>query len=427
MSIYNGPALNRSMLHRTAIRTLAVPILALVAGCGSDATLPPAPPAAAISQPARVTVSPDAAVLLVGETIAASARVADRNGNTIASTVQFRAEGAVTVSASGGTVTATQVGSGLVIVQLGSLADTLVVTVTQPAPPPSGPPLPQVLQVTPAGAFVQVRIVGATPSPAVIAAFTTAAARVNGLLRSTGGAYPVPIDVPAGTCHATQPAINEGVPGLLITASVGPLDGPGSTLGEAGPCLVRSDATAIPAIGIMAFDDADMDLMASRGILDGVILHEMLHVLGIGTMWGPGGRGFVADPQGADPLFTGPQGTAAYGVFGALNAMLGVPVENTGGTGTRGGHWRESVFRGELMTGWVGGGMEMSRVTVSALADMGYDADLTKADPYTLASLLGGQISASLLREDAINERVIQPIGRIDRSGRRSSFAFGPG
>ncbi len=411
--------MNRSTLARITAHTLALPLLALGAACSYDATMSSPPPAAAVSGPARVTISPDAAVMLVDEIVNTTVRVADRNGNTLGGSVQFRAEGGVSVGATG-TVTAVHAGSGLVIVQLGSLADTLVVMVTAPAPPPTGPAPPPVVSVTPPGAFVQVRLVGANPSPAVVSAFTSAAARVNALLRSTGGAYPVPVDLPAGVCHATQPAISEGVTGLLITAAVGPLDGPGSTLGEAGPCLVRNDAAAIPAVGIMAFDEADMDLMSSRGMLDGVILHEMLHVLGIGTMWGPAGRGFVSDPQGSDPLFTGQRTTAAYGVFGALNAMLGVPVENTGGTGTRGGHWRESVFRGELMTGWVGGGMEMSKVTVSALIDMGYDADVTRADPYTLASLLGGQISASMAREDVINERIIQPIGRIDRSGRMS-------
>ena len=36
---------------------------------------------------------------------------------------------------------------------------------------------------------------------------------------------------------------------------------------------------------MMEFDVADMDLLESDGTLKPVILHEMAHVLGIGTLW----------------------------------------------------------------------------------------------------------------------------------------------
>jgi hypothetical protein len=65
-----------------------------------------------------------------------------------------------------------------------------------------------------------------------------------------------------------------------------------------------------------------------------------------------------------------------------------VPVENTGGPGTRDGHWRESIFRNELMSGFIGAsGNPISRVTVASLEDMGYQVDLNAAEPYELPNL----------------------------------------
>ena len=58
-----------------------------------------------------------------------------------------------------------------------------------------------------------------------------------------------------------------------------------------------------------------------------------------------------------------------------------VPVANTGGAGTREGHWRETTFGNELMTGFLDGGINpLSRVTVGALEDMGYQVNYQAAD-----------------------------------------------
>ena len=66
-----------------------------------------------------------------------------------------------------------------------------------------------------------------------------------------------------------------------------------------------------------------------------------------------------------------------------------VPVENTGGPGTKNSHWRDTVFRNELMTGFVGGAPNpLSRLTVASLKDLGYVVNLKKAEVYTLPDLL---------------------------------------
>src|SRR5262245_38307739 len=71
---------------------------------------------------------------------------------------------------------------------------------------------------------------------------------------------------------------------LLIDASVVAIDGPGRILGQAGPDWIRS-ASELPFHGIMEFDSADVSSMFNNGTLDEVILHEMGHILGIGTLW----------------------------------------------------------------------------------------------------------------------------------------------
>lgn len=69
---------------------------------------------------------------------------------------------------------------------------------------------------------------------------------------------------------------------LLIRCTQDKIDGEGSTLGTAGPRSVWRECPTITAEGEMIFDIDDMDGMEEDGTLEGVILHEMGHVIGIG-------------------------------------------------------------------------------------------------------------------------------------------------
>lgn len=395
------------------VQRAALPLVLLAAACSDSSLVAPdgSAPSASVDRPAKVAIAPRNVALKVGETATVSSVVTGTSGTSLSQRALYRSTNpAVATVSAGGLVTARAAGSVMILAEIGTVADTMRVTVAE-AP-----------VISPPQAFnglVTVRFVGGTPSPVVAAAFLQAAARLNTVIQGMSGSFPVPINLGAGQCNASQPALTETVGGLLILASVGPIDGPGSILGQAGPCLVRTGGQGIPALGVMSFDEVDMDLMSSRGLLNGVVLHEMLHVLGIGTLWGPDRQSLVADPQGTDPVFLGQRGTSAYGVFGALNASLGVPVENTGGTGTRGGHWRESVFRDELMTGWAGGAMQMSALTIGALGDMGYAVDPSRADPYSLPALVGpGGGTSGPQAGVQLGESVIEPIARVDRSGK---------
>lgn len=76
---------------------------------------------------------------------------------------------------------------------------------------------------------------------------------------------------------ATRPAGR-----LLIHASIIPIDGESQTLGRASPTYVRSDCRSISVEGYMEFDVADIEYIESIGLFEGVILHEMGRVIGVG-------------------------------------------------------------------------------------------------------------------------------------------------
>ncbi len=184
---------------------------------------------------------------------------------------------------------------------------------------------------------------------------------------------------------------NETIDDVLILAQGSEIDGPGRILGQAGPTHLRpesaDDAALTPAKGIMSFDTADLEKMQTDGTLNDVITHEMGHVLGVGTIWKL--KGLVEGEGSANPTFAGPGAIAEYQKLRGASSRKRVPVENTGGPGTREGHWRETVFRNELMSGFIAEpGNPLSRMTVASLGDLGYEVDLDAAEAYQLPDLL---------------------------------------
>jgi hypothetical protein len=78
-----------------------------------------------------------------------------------------------------------------------------------------------------------------------------------------------------------------------------------------------------------------------------------------------------------------------------------VPVENTGGPGTRGSHWRESVFGNELMTGFIDAGSNpLSAVTAASLRDEGYLVDDAQSDPFSFLAAVRAVSGTSLRLEE---------------------------
>ena len=110
-------------------------------------------------------------------------------------------------------------------------------------------------------------------------------------------------------------------------------------------------------------------------------------MLGIGTIWTR--LGLLQGGGTMNPVFLGAGAMREYAALTGRPNPTPVPVANVGGPGTRDGHWRESVFGDELMTGILSGAVRpISRVTAAALGDMGYAVDLAAADPFVLPSAL---------------------------------------
>ncbi|MDQ2671163.1 MAG: hypothetical protein M3Y31_11070 [Gemmatimonadota bacterium] len=215
------------------------------------------------------------------------------------------------------------------------------------------------------------------------------------------------------------PNATEQIDDVIIFINLVPIDGPGAVLGSAGPCAIRT-SNGLPISGVMNFDTDDLENMETNGTLRDVVLHEMGHVIGIGSLWNVESpfRELLTDKGGAEPFFNGTGALAAFDASGgSVYTNPKVPVENTGGAGTRDSHWRESVLGNELMTGFISSaGNPLSAITVASLADMGFTVNAAAADGYTYGSSLrlhAGEILTPL--EEA---KLTSPITVFDESGR---------
>jgi hypothetical protein len=257
-------------------------------------------------------------------------------------------------------------------------------------------------------------------------AFDSAAARWERLI--IGDVQDIPVNVTSpGQCGSNSPAINETVDDILIFVTVDSIDGPGNILGQASPCFVRSTGF-LPVVGFMQFDSADVAGLHNNGQLSEVILHEMAHVLGFGTIWSSSYLNLLVGPRasgGTDPHFIGAQAIQAFNDSGGANYSAGakVPVENcigiSGcGAATYDGHWRESVFANELMTGYINAGTNpLSVITTASMGDEGYEVNYAASDPYTVVNPLAARLPSAAaieLKDDIV--RV--PIYMVDASGR---------
>lgn len=242
------------------------------------------------------------------------------------------------------------------------------------------------VQFTSTGAFtgfvVDVRLL-TTMTPAQRDAFASAANRWMQII--VGDIADVPANIPAGqACFSapTVPAINETIDDVIIYAQVTTIDGAGGVLGSAGPCIRRT-GSLFTAIGSMRFDVADLNNLQSTNRLEPVILHEMAHVLGFGTVWED--KHVITGVGSADPIFTGTESLSLWPAFTLGYGGQPIPVENSGGSGTRDSHWRESVFVSELMTGFIeppGVPTPLSKLTIASFKDLGYTVSYTTADTY---------------------------------------------
>ncbi len=221
------------------------------------------------------------------------------------------------------------------------------------------------------------------------------------------GPYP---DIEAGE------AVSKEAEDLVIEAYLSDIDGVGGILGRAGPYdLPDADGDDIyegfPTAGLMEFDTADagnlFDGSELGGLWNDTVLHEMMHVVGFGTLWDQATEGgdvfgwdtLVGDtlyytngetrrPMDRNYLYTYEGEEANRQAEGDPVVFLSdgsyrLAVEADGGDGTARGHWDEVMYGNEIMTGYINsldngvnaGANYLADFTVAAFADLGYTLD----------------------------------------------------
>jgi hypothetical protein len=244
-------------------------------------------------------------------------------------------------------------------------------------------------------------------APEAQTAFDAAEARWESVL--VAGVPSASVSIGENACGATNGALSGIVDDVVIDISTTAIDGDGGVLARAGPCLIAT-GDRLARFGVMEFDLADIGDLVASGTLDDVIVHEMGHVLGIGTLWDSIPTGSLITGAGtADPRFVGARAGAEWSTLGRTGT---VPVEATGGPGTADSHWRESVFDNELMTGFIDTGSNpLSRLTIASLADLGYLVDVGAADAYSLPG--GSLLSALRAPPVRFQSELLGPIGTV--------------
>jgi len=175
-------------------------------------------------------------------------------------------------------------------------------------------------------------------------------------------------------------AVGKGNYEITIKAEAKAIDGEGGALGHAGSTKITTDPMngyVRVLEGGMTFDTADVASMEKEGSFPDVILHEMLHVLGVGPLWEQNGcveKGWGCTGQTYWNPETCPKAHEAYQSMGGEGA---IPLEDKGGPGTACQHWKESVFKDEVITGYASAKplAPLSKMTVQSLADIGYVVD----------------------------------------------------
>ena len=235
------------------------------------------------------------------------------------------------------------------------------------------------------------------PTPRQVEVFEAAAARWERIIIKD-----VPsVEGPIPSAFNGFPDIEGTIDDIVIEVALAPIDGPGQILGQAGPSFIRTE-DFLTLSGIMFFDVDDLDYLEEIDLFEEVIVHEMGHVLGIGTLWNVVPFGFDrtlrAGPD-SNPYFTGKKANVFWNAEGGTHEL---PIENMGGPGTALGHWRESTLNNELMTGFLNlGENPLSRITAGSMRDLGYGSasvgesyDLPRGTPGVDINELGDEGTA---------------------------------
>jgi hypothetical protein len=190
-----------------------------------------------------------------------------------------------------------------------------------------------------------------------------------------------------GTGIASELAAVGDFDDLLV--AVWPYQPGGNVLAQAGPCYFPD--RPLPNYGRVMINTNQLEYMVNTNSLETVIIHELGHVLGIGTLWRREDSELISpslahcDNPSLEPgvprTYSGEHGVAEYWALGAA----GEPQVDD-----YCGHWHEGRFGDEVLTPRISidrdgnNHQPLSRMTLGALEDLGYEVDYTVADAYSL-------------------------------------------
>lgn len=151
------------------------------------------------------------------------------------------------------------------------------------------------------------------------------------------------------------------------------VDGQFNVLAFAGPQELRPSAQGfLPSAGILVLDSSDTSLLIEDGSFFDVLVHEVLHVLGAGTLWDF--LGLTSNGQ-----YTG------QNVLDEYRALTGNPNEQFVPLNDISDHFSEEVFGNEIMTPFTQTNENtFSRLTIAAFEDLGYSVNYAAAEPFVL-------------------------------------------
>ncbi|WP_240740889.1 excalibur calcium-binding domain-containing protein [Deinococcus sp. Arct2-2] len=247
---------------------------------------------------------------------------------------------------------------------------------------------------------VELRFLGKTLNAAQQATVREAAARVSALIASPFA--PVTLNLPANSCDSNLPKIKERVQQFFVFVRVSDLGE--DKYAEAAPCDLH-DGSYLPIYGVVDLNSNGLSDLPKVDLLD-TMIHEMLHALGVGTLWEADYRVSLSGDSDDQNLirkvngryfYTGAKALAAYQNLGG-KVSTGIPLDADAG------HWAGGAVCSEILSGdagdYTGRVNPVSPLTLGALEDLGYRVNRAAGNRYTLP-LKGCPTDKEGAREDA--------------------------